>query len=390
VCSAADRDGRGQKTLDGIGVGALPAGAGAAVGSDLIVVQKDTRKAELSKDEQNFVNLTQTKAGVGINKYIYSSANLIYTEAKHGTDLYGKSAVILTHSGGASGVADAIRQNLSRDFAKNFKFDLYRRNAPAVQVAAAPQPQRSAQEPSKPERSSEPLVTLYDLFGLSPKEHSQASVTSRKKTRPTATQQQLFTPVTLPPLPPTPLPPTPQPPTPQPPTPLPYTGATAEDALLASLDRYGEVRLDFIGNELNADEDEILRQLEGKIFYNPLCRTKYETAEKFLSGNVVEKSKALSSLSQKDKDKDKDKDKQLIKSIAALRNATPKKVPFELLEFNFGERWLPVRIYADFASDLFKSATDIRYYASADEFTVSAEGYSAEKSMKYELNSPHG
>ena len=160
--------------------------------------------------------------------------------------------------------------------------------------------------------------------------------------------------------------------------------ATPEEALLASLDRYGEVRLDFIGKELGVGEDEVLRQLEGKIFLNPLAKeAKYETAEKFLSGNVIEKIEALSKLTQTDALFSKGwKSEQLVKSIAALRNVAPKKIPFELLEFNFGERWLPERIYTDFATFLFKTETDVHYHAASDMFSVNA-GYSPEIYSKY-------
>jgi N12 class adenine-specific DNA methylase/superfamily II DNA helicase RecQ len=156
--------------------------------------------------------------------------------------------------------------------------------------------------------------------------------------------------------------------------------ATPEEALLASLDRFGEVRIDFITKELNISEDETLRQLDSKIFYNPFCKSEYEIAAKFLSGNILEKIDTLSDFARKNGETE-----QLKKSITALQNVIPEKIPFELLEFNFGERWLPLKVYNAFAEHLFQTETEVRYYAASDEFVVDARSYTAEIYNKYNI-----
>ena len=40
-------------------------------------------------------------------------------------------------------------------------------------------------------------------------------------------------------------------------------------------------------------------------------------------------------------------------SVEALEDATPELIPYEELDFNMGERWIPASIYASFAKDLF-------------------------------------
>ncbi|MDR0619707.1 MAG: SAM-dependent methyltransferase [Bacteroidales bacterium] len=148
--------------------------AGTEAGSDLIVLQKNTQKTALSDNEKLFIENTQTKSGIGINKYIYNRVNLIFTDVKTGTDMYGKTAIILIHNGGVPGIAEDLGKNLARDFSERLNLDLYRQHVPASQIAMVPavvNQELSKQQPP----SSEPLLTLYDLFGLSPQERSQVN-----------------------------------------------------------------------------------------------------------------------------------------------------------------------------------------------------------------------
>jgi N12 class adenine-specific DNA methylase len=142
--------------------------AGTEVGSDLIILQKNTHKVEFSDTEKQFIETTQTKSGIGINKYIYHPHNLIFTDAKTATDMYGKPAVILTHSGGAAGIAQMLQQCLIRDFTTQLNRDLYQQQAAVKQKQMQPPP-------------PEPLVSLYDLFGISADERSQMNRTKQKR-----------------------------------------------------------------------------------------------------------------------------------------------------------------------------------------------------------------
>src|SRR5690606_29936779 len=49
----------------------------------------------------------------------------------------------------------------------------------------------------------------------------------------------------------------------------------------------------------------------------------------------------------------------------------PERIPFELLDFNLGERWIPASYYQRFATHLFEQHTDINYFPSLDAFKVS-------------------
>ncbi len=58
-------------------------------------------------------------------------------------------------------------------------------------------------------------------------------------------------------------------------------------------------------------------------------------------------------------------------SLEALRNAEPRRITFEELDFNFGERWIPTGVYSAYMSHLYETDVRIGYSTSLDEFSVS-------------------
>ena len=69
---------------------------------------------------------------------------------------------------------------------------------------------------------------------------------------------------------------------------------------------------------------------------------------------------------------------QAQESLAALRENVPEQIPFEDLDFNFGERWIPTGVYAAYMSRLFDTDVRIAYSESLDEYSVNC----AYKTMK--------
>ncbi len=141
---------------------------------------------------------------------------------------------------------------------------------------------------------------------------------------------------------------------------------TAEEALAASLNKYGTVNLEYMKGLIDKTEDTLLDDLKGRVFFNPLIRS-YEIADKFIAGNVISKAEMIEEYVMKHPDNERVRE-----SLDALRAAFPTPIPFEELDFNFGERWIPVGIYEKYASHLFDTDVKINYAASRDEFSVSA------------------
>ena len=139
---------------------------------------------------------------------------------------------------------------------------------------------------------------------------------------------------------------------------------TPEEALSASLNKYGGVNLDYMRGLTDGTEEELLTALSGRIYYNPLVRN-YEIADRFIAGNVIEKAERIERWMQENVE-----DERVKESLAALKEAEPQKITFEELDFNFGERWIPTGVYAAYMSKLYDTNVHIGYSESMDEYSV--------------------
>jgi len=146
--------------------------------------------------------------------------------------------------------------------------------------------------------------------------------------------------------------------------------ANSQEALSASLNKFGEVNTEYmLSLTPEKNREEMLEDLHGRIYYNPLIRN-YEVSDKFIAGNVVEKAEAVE---QYLKDNPQSEyGKETAKSLKALQDATPRPITFEELDFNFGERWIPQNIYSKYATCLFDVNTNIHYSNTRDEYSVNA------------------
>ena len=138
-------------------------------------------------------------------------------------------------------------------------------------------------------------------------------------------------------------------------------------ALAASMNRYADIDIEYISELTGASEAEVLEQLKGRIYFNP-DSGKYEIAERVIAGNVIEKADRVERFLDENPDHEGARE-----TLAALREATPKPIAFEDLDFNFGERWIPTGIYDSYASWLFETEVKIGYIADLDEFGITAK-----------------
>ena len=497
--------------------------AGTEVGSDLIILQKNTTRQGLSESEKQFVATSIDAEGIMTNNTFANFNNTIFTENKIGTDPYGKKGYVFEQDGGADGIANDMKALLQKDFSQNLNIDLYQKglDKPIVQtVSAQIEVQEKASYKALEVNVSEPEVSLYDLFGFTQEERTQVKPTRKRgQSRPQAKPVQLdmFA----------------NPPKTQTkasnPYPIedarlaeqqeqlkaerqksfelrPFSGElkehhkegslveddgqvgylknrykddsnfqaldlhfaerskisryveirdtyhslynyeaknlqvheslrsnlnlvydnfvrrygllndkknldvikmdaggreilslersvdgkfekadifskpvafnpneishaeTSDEALAASLNKYGVIRMDYMQTLLDGKaQDDIVSDLKGRIYYNPLEQN-YEIKDKFISGNVIEKSEQIETYLKANPN-----DTASQYSLEVLKEAIPTPIRFEELDFNFGERWIPIDIYKDYTSKLFDTDVEIEYYASRDDFTVKAE-----------------
>ncbi|WLD23310.1 N-6 DNA methylase [Flavobacterium dauae] len=530
--------------------------AGTEVGSDLIILQKDTAKQSLTETEELFCQNRQTKYGTPSNAYFQNGSRVIHTDRKIGTDPYGQPAVIYTHKNGVTGIAKDLKQMLSEDFGNRLDLNLYkgeRNDEPLVQIPVTPTPTVTPPVvdvapviiPQKPQseirwESSQELnqLSIFDLFEnvgepvaviAPPKRTAQSKRKTAKRSRkPINRQTDLFgskmqqpyaSPKSTGNTNDTPqtngkkqevvgdlfsgLGGNGQAEKPAIPEPAPYggelqsfhrndclvvdngwvghlqdvdtAGGTAvfhplrlpplqkaraeayiavrdiyqqlynkeaelhtehiaeretlnrlydafvkrygnlndaknieliktdsagkeirylervvggvlhkadifsrpvsfstaaittdnpEEALSASLNKCGSVDLDYMSEVSGMPSDTLKEHLHGRIYYNPLQR-KYEIAERWIAGNVVEKAQEVRDYLERHPD-----DTQAKESLTALEEARPRRIEFDELDFNLGERWIPTGVYSRFASHLFNTEVDIYYSDSSDDFAV--------------------
>ena len=187
--------------------------AGTEVGSDLIVLQKNLSKKEMSQDERLMTVIqTDTKTALTDNAYfIHHPERIVHTMAKLDTDPYGKPAMVYLHEGKAAGIAGDLRRMLDEDFHYRLAMRLYsgsirqagteekvavqnKVERPAIkletvssaQTVETPteKPQPADEKPEiepRPQYSAGVQLTLLDLWGMT-EEVSQPKTSKKKKT----------------------------------------------------------------------------------------------------------------------------------------------------------------------------------------------------------------
>jgi len=154
-----------------------------------------------------------------------------------------------------------------------------------------------------------------------------------------------------------------------------------EEALAASLNKFGGVNLPYISEVSNMPADTLKEALQGRIFYNPIEK-EYEISESWIAGNVIQKANEVRAYLESNAD-----DQEAKVSLQALEEARPRPIEFEELDFNLGERWIPAGIYARFASSLFKTDVGIHYVENTDDFSITCTNKNVHITDKYAVKS---
>lgn len=140
----------------------------------------------------------------------------------------------------------------------------------------------------------------------------------------------------------------------------------ATEALASSLNKYGAVDMGYIEGLLpKQTTDEILKELKGRVFYNPLSN-KYELKEQFVSGHVIKKAEQIEKWMAENPNEAHFGEEGLI----ALREATPAPIPYSDIDFSLGERWVSDEIYSRFASDVLGVPIKVTYNKALDNYDV--------------------
>ena len=187
--------------------------ANTEVGSDLIILQKNTQKESLRGDDNLLDTVYNDENRIPTNNYFLEHPErIIHTTAKLDTDPFGKPAMIYTHEDGVEGIAEDLRKMLHEDFKKNLNLNRYlgieetkaeevkeveetekiektekmkpsieeKQNDTVVSLQKQEKPTDDAELSQKSNHQQTPVqMTLFDLWGM--EEENRLTVHATKK-----------------------------------------------------------------------------------------------------------------------------------------------------------------------------------------------------------------
>ncbi len=480
--------------------------AGTEVGSDFILLQKDSQKQELSVKETEFIISFETADKINTNLLFHSSENIVSNNTYVDTDLYGQPAVIHEHTGGIEGISKDFKTILQRDISQNFSAELYIQQRikkvvdPVKTIDISPKPQITPQTEPKQKSKTKTLkkskstpkndgfqLSLFDAFGepqmiaepvnsnqeptvkesfepipftddllvhyklgcmvnfknqigyLEPLDtfnplqvrvseklqlqsyllirdtyHNLYHKEAESLTEHTDLRKQLnqyydqyiqkygffntkksidllkmdsmsrdilylerkqgntyrksdifYHPVAF--------------------NPNEITSVdTPKEALTASLNKFSRIDLAYMKDLVSLSETDLKTALKDDIFYNPMDQ-EYQISDKFLAGNVIEKAQDIEDYISKNPEDEHIED--INRSLDSLKAIFPRRIEFEELDFNLGERWIPTGVYSRFAKHLFDTEVHIHYSPSGDDYSIKCSYKNSNIWDKYNVKS---
>ena len=399
---------------------------GTEVGTDLLVLQKNMNKKELTSDECMLLTACEEE-GCPTNMYfsLYPD-HVIATSKEVGTDAYGKPSLVYSHKDGVQGIAEQLSKVLANDMRSNVDVELFGSEELRVKseefATATPKDEKKPAK-KKATKQEADMTVLHGCY-IELEEHERINQQEDAETRKnlnalydeyvqnygtlheTKNKQMakrlnmvdilglelpnemggyskadiFFKPVAF--------------------STEEQKPMTAQEALSASLNKYGGVKLGYMSDLTGREQGELLDELKGEVFYNPISND-YEIKAKFVSGNVIEKIEKIEAYKKKLKetsyfyDEDSLLCKQLSDALAALKAAIPTPIPFADLDFNLGERWVNADIYQQFACDFFSMPGDtanvtVKYVPALDQYVVASSSWNERIRTQFSVTSETG
>lgn len=152
---------------------------------------------------------------------------------------------------------------------------------------------------------------------------------------------------------------------------------TAEQALAASLNKFGKVDLQYMLTASGMQRTELINALQSQLYFNPITG-KYQEADRWLTGDVISKAEEARNCIDLYRNGER---VEAERAVNALEAARPAPIKFEDIEAQFGARWIPTKYYEQFLNyiaDLdgpvpFRKI-EIDYVQATDEFVGEVYG----------------
>ena len=371
---------------------------GTEVGTDLLVLQKDSKRGELTEDEKLLLLTQCTEEGCPTNYYFVEHYDRIMATGKrYDKDAYGKPGIVYLHDGGVSGISEMLSKILAEDMkskcdAKLFEKGSVERNGSSVArngssvarngssvarngSSVARNGSSVARNEKRMTRKEKVLMEIMEAYRHL-EQYERENQTEQTETRATLNayydgwvneyghfhdaknrkdvervnkellalemkddsgywaKADIFF------------------------KPVAFSTEeqkpmTATEALAACLNEHGCVDMHYICDRTGKDANDVYEELKGEIFWNPIGN-KWEIKAQFISGNVIEKLEQIKPYYERAKERGQEMlTSDIQDAIAALEAAVPTPIPFADLDFNLGERWVETKVYEDFANDFF-------------------------------------
>ncbi len=153
---------------------------------------------------------------------------------------------------------------------------------------------------------------------------------------------------------------------------------TASEALAVSLSQNGIIDLSYMAGLCDKSVDEVIEELKGVIFKNPLTM-EYEPADEYLSGNVRSKIEMAKSAG-----------KEYSENVSALEKVQPKELSATEIDLRLGATWIDPKYVDEFMRETFGTpfyyrSINVEYSKVTGEWHISSKNLDVGPlvSMKY-------
>ena len=142
------------------------------------------------------------------------------------------------------------------------------------------------------------------------------------------------------------------------------------DALIVSISEKAKVDIEYMCNLTGKTEQELVKDLEGRIYKEPM-QENYVTTDEYLSGNVREKLKIAQEFAKNDS--------QYEINVKALEQAQPKDLSASEISVRLGATWIPIDVVEQFMFELLKpqssnrSNISVHYSEYTSEWNISGK-----------------
>lgn len=139
------------------------------------------------------------------------------------------------------------------------------------------------------------------------------------------------------------------------------------DALISSISERASVDLEYMSNLTGKTEQELITDLEGNIYKDPILE-KYVTSDEYLSGNIREKLKIAKEFAENNE--------EYKNNVKALENVIPKDLSASEISVRLGATWIPPKYIEEFIFELLETP-----HYNRDDIRVNYSNYTSDWSI---------